>query len=329
MTYTLHHGDCLEVLATLPDCSVDAIVGIARAKRFHIVLPELDYRMTKRSGELQFPCPPTGSTFLDFVYRSIRVKPRIRMPKRTVYLNGNIPGRDEEIVDANESSFVVSDCVLSNVLNTKAIKDWYYRILKFGARGKPVFGYRKATSMTGFFPLLFGFLVGSGRDAFQPSLLSSDFEPLSALFSYHVWIHNNPLTFAERPSGVVAWPRAKGGSVPTLDRRWCFAKRLTAGRARKIDFLTQGSCPKSIGASPRASGLPTVLESLRIGVVRLVADWTISIWFHARIVAFCLVLSIALMPKQWDRLELQADPGDPIARARIDAAIKLRSEFLF
>ena len=26
MTYTLHHGDCLEVLATLPDCSVDAIV---------------------------------------------------------------------------------------------------------------------------------------------------------------------------------------------------------------------------------------------------------------------------------------------------------------
>ena len=26
MTYTLHHGDCLEVLATLPDCLVDAIV---------------------------------------------------------------------------------------------------------------------------------------------------------------------------------------------------------------------------------------------------------------------------------------------------------------
>jgi len=26
MTYTLHRGDCLEVLATLPDCSVDAIV---------------------------------------------------------------------------------------------------------------------------------------------------------------------------------------------------------------------------------------------------------------------------------------------------------------
>ena len=26
MTYTLHHGDCLEVLAALPDCSVDAIV---------------------------------------------------------------------------------------------------------------------------------------------------------------------------------------------------------------------------------------------------------------------------------------------------------------
>ena len=26
MTYALHHGDCLEVLATLPDCSVDAIV---------------------------------------------------------------------------------------------------------------------------------------------------------------------------------------------------------------------------------------------------------------------------------------------------------------
>ena len=26
MTYTLHHGDCLEVLATLPDCSVDAVV---------------------------------------------------------------------------------------------------------------------------------------------------------------------------------------------------------------------------------------------------------------------------------------------------------------
>ena len=26
MTYTLHHGDCLEVLAALPDCSVDAVV---------------------------------------------------------------------------------------------------------------------------------------------------------------------------------------------------------------------------------------------------------------------------------------------------------------
>ena len=26
MTYTLHHGDCLDVLKTLPDCSVDSIV---------------------------------------------------------------------------------------------------------------------------------------------------------------------------------------------------------------------------------------------------------------------------------------------------------------
>ena len=318
MTYAIHHGDCLEVLATLPDCSVDAIVDIARAKRFNIVLPKLDYRMTKRSGELQFPCPPTSPTFLDFVYRSIGVKPRIRMPKRTVYFDGDIPGRDEKIVDANESSLIVSDRVLANVIDAKAIKDRDYRILKFGARGKPVFGYRKATSVTGFFPLLFGFFVGSRRDAFQPSLLRSDFEPLSTLFSYHVWIHNNPFAFAKRPSGVVAWPRAKGGSMPTLDRRWCFAKRLPASRARKIDLLTKGSCPKSVGASPRASGLPTVLESLRIGVVRLVADRTISIWFHARIIAFCLVLSIALMPKEWDGMELQADPGDPIAGARAD-----------
>ena len=26
MTYTLHHGDCLDVLKTLPDCSVDSVV---------------------------------------------------------------------------------------------------------------------------------------------------------------------------------------------------------------------------------------------------------------------------------------------------------------
>lgn len=26
MTYTLHHGDCLDVLRTLPDASVDAVV---------------------------------------------------------------------------------------------------------------------------------------------------------------------------------------------------------------------------------------------------------------------------------------------------------------
>ena len=329
MTYTLHHGDCLEVLATLPDCSVDAIVNIARSKRFHIVFPELDYRMTKRSGKLQFPYPPTSSTFLDFVYRSIGVKPRIRMPKRTVYFDGNIPGRDEKIVDANESPFIVPDCVLANVLDTKAIEDRDHRILKLGARRKPVFGYRKAASVAGFFPLLFGFLVGSGRDAFEPSLLASKLPCFAALLGYDVWIHNNPFAFAERPSGVVASPRAKDGSVLALDCRRCFTKRLTTGRARKIDFLAQGSCPKSVGASPRASGLPTVLESLRIGVVRLVADWTISIWFHARIVAFCLVFSMALMPKQWDRLELQADPGDPTAKARIDAAIKFRSEFLF
>ncbi len=26
MTYTLHHGDCLDVLHTLPDASVDAVI---------------------------------------------------------------------------------------------------------------------------------------------------------------------------------------------------------------------------------------------------------------------------------------------------------------
>ena len=273
------------------------------------------------------------------------------MPKRTVYFDGDIPGRDEKIVDANESSFIVSDRVLAKVLDTKAIEDRDYRILKLGAHGKPVFGYRKATSVTGFFPLLFGFFVGSRRDAFQPSLLRSDFPGLATLFGYNVWIHNNPFAFAKRPTGVVASVGAKDGSVPTLDRRWCFAKRLPASRARKFDLLTKGSCPKSVGASPRASGLPTVLESLRIGVVRLVADRTISIWFHARIIAFCLVLSIALMTKQWDRTDPFTGSGSTgkaailedfkfigiereaeyieIARARIDAAIKFRSEFLF
>lgn len=63
MTYTLHHGDCLDVLKTLPDCSVDSIVtdppyGLSfMGKRWDYDVPSVDVwaeclRVLKPGGHL-------------------------------------------------------------------------------------------------------------------------------------------------------------------------------------------------------------------------------------------------------------------------------------
>ena len=76
MTYTLHHGDCLEVLATLPDCSVDCCVTSP---------PYFGLRDYGHDGQIGLEPTPDGFVSkLVAVFREVR---RVLRDDGTLWLN--------------------------------------------------------------------------------------------------------------------------------------------------------------------------------------------------------------------------------------------------
>ena len=110
--YTLHHGDCLDVLRTLPDDSVDAVVtdppyGLAESRSrknvseriYHALVevgfPYLYQLHTEFSEGVNFSgvlgnCAPLGVED-----RAVRKEARIGVPKRAVDLKGDLAVNQE------------------------------------------------------------------------------------------------------------------------------------------------------------------------------------------------------------------------------------------
>jgi hypothetical protein len=137
-TYTLHHGDCLDVLRGMADDSVDSVVtdppyGLSSQRPVEslpnrlgrafldVVLPDL-YHANVATGRLdKFPGPLGSVTFLDWMGRAIREKSRVCVPVSTLNLKRNTLA-DQEIEDATKRTVFGADGVLPNVEEANSVE---------------------------------------------------------------------------------------------------------------------------------------------------------------------------------------------------------------
>jgi tRNA G10 N-methylase Trm11 len=130
--FTVHVGDNLPILKTLPDNSVDAIVtdppyglndgtetlqDVFFAKFFNVFFPQFNKLIPGLLNQSQFTLPPERISLLDLMNRAIDIHSRVGVPEGSVDFNDCIVGWNEKIKDAYESPFTVPHGMLSNEID--------------------------------------------------------------------------------------------------------------------------------------------------------------------------------------------------------------------
>ena len=126
---TLWHGDCLDVLRTLPDASVDAVVTdppynlsdsgkrdreCLRGVLAQIGLPDDQQRQAEVAERIDFATPGSGATALGRIDRAGGERARVGMPERAVHLQ-HATVIEQEVHDGNESATCATDGHLAAV----------------------------------------------------------------------------------------------------------------------------------------------------------------------------------------------------------------------
>lgn len=286
---TIWHGDCIEVLAGLPDASVDAVVcdppynlsdsgkrdsDCLRRVFGKVEFPHDDDGNTQRGEGNHFSVPMFGGTPLGGKGRAVRVSARVRVPERAVYLQGAAVG-EEEVDGGDVAPMLAANGALSGVADAETVEDLGHYVLASADGGNSSFCDGTCSCFTepspGVIAVLVSLPCSPGGD------LSGD--PLGGgrRGDSHVGAFDGAGREPERASFVVAGSGAVRRAVLRLD--------LFRGTGELLSADSAGHCNPplfrlravAVGALAGTGGLPPVLNPLRVGVINDAANWAFTL----------------------------------------------------
>jgi hypothetical protein len=150
---TVHHGDCLQILPTLPPASVHAIVtdppynlsdsgkrdtGCLRRIIAEFSLPDHQQRDAERGKGCHLPAPALSSASLRGEDGTVRVDARIRVPEGPVDFKG-APVAEQEVNACGEPATLAPDGDLPSIGDAEAVKGNGCYVLKLADGGHAPF----------------------------------------------------------------------------------------------------------------------------------------------------------------------------------------------
>ena len=277
---TLWHGDCLDVLATLPDASVDSVVT------------DPPYSLTDRreqycAGDVLRDAIVTDAQHGDaeraksLVTLRITVAPALAVRVRGVDLDGDVAAGEEE-VDNDGAPGRQDDDMLMN-------------------EGHAVAGEER---LSGTFRLWVR--KGSARCIGACRCLGQHGD---GLIRVPVRLRNDSLGESERTPGIVALGGAELAAVLALDVARGTGELLPASGADTLDQPFELLCPEFVGAGAGARRLASVAESSGVGGVGAPADRALSfdLVAHRAVLSWRPTVLRGFMSSLWDGTGVETD----------------------
>jgi hypothetical protein len=308
---TLHAGDCLNILATMPDNTIDAIVTdppynlSASGKRdddclrrilAEVRLPQLADLDPERGQRSQLPRPPLGGPSLGRVDRPVGVSPRIGVPKRAVDFKDSAVG-EQEVHNGDEPAMRTPDANLATVTDAEAAQFLGHFVLQSTDGRDAAFCDATCSCFTE---------PSDGVIAVRVALpCAPGSDPARDLFSAlrpgdkPVRTSNDAGGVAQGAASVVAGAGTVLRAVLRIDLRGRTGELLPAGSADHGDTPFLLLPAQSIGASAGTSGLAAESEPARIRLVADSADRALSLhlpWHKIK----SSRMTGGFMGKKWD-----------------------------
>ena len=303
---TLYHGDCLDVLPTLPDASVDSVVtdppyNLSAPKGrdeclsrtvAQIVLPDDHERDSEGFEGGHLARPSLGRSHLSGKAGSVRVSARIGVPEGAVDLDGP-PIIEQEVDASDEPAALATDGDLTTVGDPQPIQlGGHYVLQRADGRDAPFCdGTCRCFTEPGAGLIAVSVVVpcpscGDGaRDG-----LAVDWRDA------HVGLQHDTRRQAKRAACVLAGGRAVVRAVLRLDMRSGTGELSLTDGAPQGDALFLLRPAESVGARAGAGGLSAMPETHRICLVGDPADraFTLHLPFHT------YKSTGGFMGKEWD-----------------------------
>ena len=277
---TLWHGDCLDVLATLPDASVDAIVT------------DPPYSLTDRreqycAGDVLRDAIVTDAQHGDaeraksLVTLRITVAPALAVRVRGVDLDGDVAAGEEE-VDNDGAPGRQDDDMLMNEGHAVAGEEHLSGTFRLWVR--------KGSARC----------IGACRCLGQHG---------DGLIRVPVRLRNDSLGESERTPGIVALGGAELAAVLALDVARGTGELLPASGADTLDQPFELLCPEFVGAGAGARRLASVAESSGVGGVGDSADRALSfdLVAHRAVLSWRPTVLRGFMSSLWDGTGVETD----------------------
>ena len=276
----LHHGDCLEVLATLPDASVDSVVT------------DPPYSLTDRreqycAGDVLRDAIVTDAQHGDaeraksLVTLRITVAPALAVRVRGVDLDGDVAAGEEE-VDNDGAPGRQDDDMLMNEGHAVAGEEHLSGTFRLWVR--------KGSARC----------IGACRCLGQHG---------DGLIRVPVRLRNDSLGESERTPGIVALGGAELAAVLALDVARGTGELLPASGADTLDQPFELLCPEFVGAGAGARRLASVAESSGVGGVGAPADRALSfdLVAHRAVLSWRPTVLRGFMSSLWDGTGVETD----------------------
>ncbi|MBK7424788.1 MAG: site-specific DNA-methyltransferase [Propionivibrio sp.] len=322
MTYTVHNGDCLEVMRTMADNSIDAIVtdppyGLSKGDSmqgisdrvynalFKVGFPQLyEWHAEKIQGFDLFGVTGDGA-FLGVVNGAIGVNSGVSMPESAIHFDSDSVVNEEINNGDVASGLGVPNFDLSVKGNSQFGQFLGNFILKFGNV--------EAFSASGNVPngcLAEAFLGGFAVPIFAESpsgFPCFDCAGASIVFGNTVRVDYDSARKSCATSNVVTFSGTVNSLMLRFDLSGTPVELLATRRANELATFGQILGAQLVRAFPAASGLASKAEPRRVSFVSVAADGTRSnYWFHLWVPSSVDIASIiprgGFMGKDWDSI---------------------------
>lgn len=277
---TLHHGDCLDVLRTLPDASVDSVVT------------DPPYSLTDRreqycAGDVLRDAIIMDAQHADaertksLVTLRITVAPSLAMRVRGVHLDRHVAAGEEE-VDDDSAAGRQDDDVLVDEGDAVAGEERLGGLFRLWVRQ----GVSRC--------------IGACRCLGQHG---------DGLIRVPVRLRHDALGEAEGSPGIVALGGAELAAVLALDVARLTGELLPASGADALDQPFELLCPEEVGAGAGARRLASVTEAGGVGGVGDSADRALSfdLVAHRAILSWRPTVLRGFMSSLWDGTGVETD----------------------
>jgi hypothetical protein len=308
-------GDCLEVMRTMPDASVDAVVtdppyGLSQASKrnvrslnsamLEVVFPDLADLYAKGLSKAELPFPRDSVLYLDWALRSFGVKTWVGVPEGSVDFKGNAVARKEEVEAAGIGAVGVPDGVLMDEVNAAISELLGEYVLSFRPLGHSAFSDCERIGLRELGPGRFSVPVVVPADSRLAAFLLSNSLSCAASLADFIRLGDDALAKPKAAPLVVASAAAELVFVLSFDTAAGTCEVLPASGASQLNLIAELVSTERVTARPATGGLPAVFKAYAFSLVGDSAGGTFTVNFHREFLS-CLNSSRGgFMGQAWD-----------------------------